>query len=133
MTASPARSIGFWLAAAIALLQAVNAARAFIDPAGFAQYLGLPLANAADAPLIYIYGLRTGFIALAVAALLATRNMRALSWIALAGVVIPLGDAWLAHNAGAPIATVARHGAIALYLVLTCALLFSWTHRHAGT
>jgi hypothetical protein len=124
------RAIGFWLAVAIALLQAFNAFRAFTDPAGFADYLGLPLTAGEDAGWVFIYGLRTLFIALAVATLLIRQDLRALTWIALAGVVMPLGDAWLTHQAQAPLAIVARHGAIAVYLLITFIALRLWTQRH---
>lgn len=121
---------GFWLAAAIALLQAFNASRAFTDPAGFADYLGLPLVNTDDAGWVFVYGLRALFIALAVAALLLTQNMRALTWIALVGIVMPLGDAWLTHQAQASIAIVVRHIAIAAYLLVTFIALRIWTQRN---
>jgi hypothetical protein len=127
--AAPWRTVGFWLAAAIAGLQAFNAIRAAADPSGFAAYMGVPLDTAADAAWVHVYALRTAFIALMVAALLATGNMRALAWIALAGVVMPVGDAWLAQQAGAPAATLARHAAIGVYLVVTFAWLRRWTRR----
>ncbi len=131
LSPNPLRAPGYWLAAAIALLQAFNAVRAFTDPAGFAAYLGLPLDAGADAGWVFIYGLRTAFIALAVAALLFTRNMAALTWSAAAGIVMPVGDALLAQRAGAPTATVARHAAIAVYLVITCAALVAWSRRRS--
>jgi hypothetical protein len=112
------RTIGFWLAVPMALLQAVNAVRAVIDPAGFADYLGAPLAAEADAAWVFVYATRTAFVALLVAGLLLRGQLGALSWIALAALVMPLGDAWIAYTAGAPTATVARHLGIVLYLGL---------------
>jgi hypothetical protein len=117
------RMIGVTLAVAIALLQATNAARAFLDPSGFATYLGLPLADARDAGLVAVYGLRALFIACFVAALLARSEFRALRLMALAAIVMPVGDAFLTHQAGAPFAIVARHGAIAIYLIATATIL----------
>lgn len=125
------RAIGFWLAVAIGVLQAVNAWRAFADPAAFAAYLGLPLADPRDAGLVGVYALRTLFIALVVAALLIRRDLAALKWVALAGVVMPAGDAYLAQQAGAPTATVARHIAIGVYLIVVFLTLHAWTRRHS--
>lgn len=107
------------LAAIIAALQAFNAWRAFADPAGFAAYLGLPLADPRDGSLVGVYGLRAAFIAALVALLLAFRQWRALFLTAIAAIVMPVGDALLTHAAGAPVEIVARHGAIAVYLVVT--------------
>ena len=88
------------LTGAIALLRALNAARAFAAPAGFPDYMGLPLAAPQDAGFVMVYGLRAAFIALAVAALMATRNVAALAVIAAAGLVMPIGDAVLTARAG---------------------------------
>ena len=60
----PIRSLGFCLAALGGLLMAVNGVRAFVDPAAFAIYLGLPLGAPGDAALVHVYGLRALFIAL---------------------------------------------------------------------
>ncbi|MBI1187966.1 MAG: DUF4267 domain-containing protein [Alphaproteobacteria bacterium] len=114
----PWRAVGFWLALAIGLYLVVNVIRVVADPAGFAVYFGLPLAAPEDVGLVYVYALRTLFIALIIAAFLIRGDLRALQWVALAGVILPLGDAWLAHSAGAPVATIARHGAIALFLLV---------------
>lgn len=117
------RTAAIVMAAIIAALQAFNAWRAFADPAGFASYLGLPLADPRDAALVGVYGLRAAFIAALVALLLAIRQWRALLLTAIAAILMPVGDAMLTHAAGAPVATVARHGAIALYLALTAFVL----------
>jgi hypothetical protein len=117
------------LALIIATLQAFNAFRAFSDPAGFASYLGLPLADPRDAGLIQVYGLRAAFIAALVAALLAFRQWTALFWMAAAAIVMPVGDALLTSAAGAPASTVARHGAIAAYLAVTAAVIGTGLRR----
>ncbi len=117
------RTLGFWLAVPLALLQAVNVARAIADPVGFAAYMGAPLANADATAWVYVYALRTGFVALLVAFFLVRRDVTALKWTAIAALVMPLGDAWLAHQSDAPISTVARHLAIEAYLVVTAIAL----------
>ena len=119
------KTIGFWLAVPMAALQAVNGARALIDPAGFATHLGAPLEAVADASWVHVYASRTAFIAILVALFLARGNLVALTWTALAALLMPLGDALVAHNAGAPIATVARHLIIFLYVALTAVALHS--------
>jgi hypothetical protein len=121
---APTGTVGFWLAVPMAALQAYNVVRVVLDAEGFAAYMGAPLAAANDASWVLIYGLRTAFIALLVTVLLVRRDLDALKWTALAGLVMPLGDAWIAHQAGAETTTVARHLAIAAYLLLTTLALF---------
>jgi len=130
---APWAAIGFWLALAIAALQAVNAFRAFAAPAGFATYLGLPLTDPQDHGFVLVYGLRAAFIALAVGALLATRNYSALAWVALVGLVMPIGDAILVSRAGAPVATIARHVAIGVFLAVTAGVLWLAARPNTGT
>ena len=77
-----------------------------------------------DAALIYIYALRALFIALLVAALLVTKQRRALALLSACAVVMPVGDALLTSAAGAPTATVLRHTAIAIYLLVTAFALW---------
>lgn len=112
------RTVGFWLAVAIAALQGINAARTLIDPQGFATYLGLPVDQPSALGWVQVYGLRAGFIALLTAVLLARGDFAALRWMALAGLVMPLGDAWLTASAGAGPSTVGRHLAIAVFLLV---------------
>lgn len=120
---APTATIGFWLAVPMALLQAFNVARAVLDPGGFAAYLGAPLAAADDASWVLVYASRTAFIALLVTILLVRRDLNALKWTALAALVMPLADAWVAQQAGADGAIV-RHLAIAAYLLIATIALF---------
>lgn len=117
------KTIGFWMALIMALLQALNALRALGEPFSFAAYMGLPLESPADTGFVGVYGLRAAFIALMIAVLLLKRQLAALSWIALLAIVMPVGDAILVHEAGAPPATVLRHALIAGYLVIAFAFL----------
>jgi len=129
-TAKPAaRTIGYWMAAPMALLQAVNAVRAFIAPQGFAEYMGAPLASASDASWVLVYGLRTAFIALLAGIFWLRRDVGALKWMALAALLMPIGDAWIAYGVGAAPATVARHGAIAVYVLIATVALFAADRR----
>lgn len=123
------RSPGSWMVAAGAVLMFVNAARAFASPEAFAGYLGLPLVSAADAGLVYVYGLRALFIGLLAAVLLGARAPRALSLLALTAIVMPVGDAWLTFQAGASAATVGRHIGIAVFLATAGVLLLRDTRQ----
>ena len=117
------RSAAFWLCVIMGLAQALNAVRSFIDPVGFAVYMGMPLANPADTAFVQIFGLRCAFIAAMIATFLWLRNRDAMRWIALVGCPIPLGDAWLAYQAGAPTFTIGRHIAIAIYILVAFVVL----------
>ncbi len=112
------RTTGFWLAAAIAALQGVNAVRTVLDPQGFATYMGLPVDQPSAVGWVQVYGLRAGFIAVLTAVLLARGDFAALRLVALAALLMPLGDAWLTASAGAGVPIVGRHLAIALFLLV---------------
>ena len=113
---------GLGLATVIGVFQIVNFARAFGDPVGFSDYMGLAVGDGASG-FVLVYGLRSLFIGALVLACVWRREVRLLALMAALAVVMPAGDAWLAHDAGAPGATVARHAGIAIYLLLTAALL----------
>jgi hypothetical protein len=117
------RTAGFWLAAAIAGLQCVNALRTALDPQGFATYMGLPVEQLSALGWVQVYGLRAGFIAVLTGVLLARCDFAALRWMALAALLMPLGEAYLAFSAGAGATIVARHLAIALFLLVAAHFL----------
>lgn len=118
------KSAGFWMVALGGVFMAVNGVRAFNNPVAFATYLGLPLAAPGDAALIHIYALRALFIAMLVAALLATRQRLALALLSACAIVMPVGDLLLTSAAVAPMSTVLRHAAIAIYLLITALALW---------
>jgi hypothetical protein len=125
------RTVGFWMSVPLALLQAVNVARALAAPSDFAAYYGVAI-NSADADAwVQVYALRTAFIAALVAIFLLRRDLRALLWTAIAALILPLGDAWLTHQGGAAPSIVLRHLATAGYLALTCLALFIATRNAA--
>lgn len=130
-TRPPLRTAGYWMAVPMAGLQAFNVLRVSLDPAAFASYMGAPLPIGGDPSWVLIYGLRTAFIALLVTLFLVRRDLTALKWTALAALVMLVGDAWVAHQAGAATLTVARHGAIAVYLLLTTIALFAATRSRS--
>ena len=132
-SSNPLRSVGFWLAFFMGVLQATYAVQAFVDPSAFASYRGTPLAAAGDSDWVRIYASRTLFIALVIGLLLVRRDLVALKWTALLGVVMPVTDALLANQAGAPLAVILRHIATVLYLVLTFVALAIWTKRNRTT
>ena len=117
------RTAGSWLAAAIAALQGLNAVRTVLDPQGFATYMGLPVDQLSALGWGQVYGLRAGFIAVLTAVLLARSDFAALRWMALAALLMPLGDAYLAFSAGAGAPIVGRHLAIAVFLLVAALFL----------
>ncbi len=117
------RSIGFWMACAMAASQGVNAIRAFFNPHGFAIYMGLPSRAAELDGWVQIYGLRAAFIAAIVSVFLLRKDLVALKWMAICALFLPLGDAWVAAQAQAPSAIVGRHLAIAVFLCLAAGML----------
>lgn len=119
------RSVGVWMAAGIALLQGVYAVWAFLDPSAVAAYRGGSIQGAGETLWLHTYASRTLFIALLVALLLWRRDVAALQWVALIGLIMPASDAWSAVQlkaAGAE-ADVIRHIATAIYLLITFAIL----------
>lgn len=112
-------------------LMFVNAARAFADPVGFATYLGLPIEAPSAAGFVLVYAIRALFIGVLAAALVMTRQIRALAWFAASATIMPVGDAVLTAQASAPGATIGRHVAIAAFLLITASLLSRLDHRQA--
>jgi hypothetical protein len=119
----PTRTVGFWLAVAMSALQALNAVRTFDDPEGFAIYMGVPITGAEQAAWVQIYGLRAAFVAVLTAIFLARIDLVALRWVAIAAIVMPLGDASIASAAGAPASIIGRHLAIAVFLLVAAHFL----------
>ncbi len=114
---------GVWMAVAGAAFMLFNAVRSWKAPQAFATYLGLPLADDRDSPLVRVYALRALFIGIAFVALLVVHDIRALCYVVFAAIPMPIGDAWLTSRGGAKRATVARHIAIAAFLLVAGALL----------
>lgn len=113
---------GLSLAGLMGVFQIVNAVRVLTDVVGFSEYMGLPVAPGSEG-FVHVYALRSVFIGLMVLGLVAWRRVGVLAWMAVVALLLPLGDMWLVSAAGAPTHTVARHGAIAVYLVVTAFVL----------
>jgi hypothetical protein len=128
---SPWLSLGAWLGVALAALMIVNTVRAFVEPASFAAYMGLPLGDANNAGFVEIYGLRAAFLGLFALVLLWRADMFALGAFAAVAVVMPLGDAYLAAHAGAPLAVVGRHLVSALVLLVMAYVTRRWAFANA--
>jgi hypothetical protein len=111
--------VSFWLVLVGAVFLLLNVARAVTDPVDFARYLGLPLADPADDGFVLVYALRTFFIAALALVLIVRRATGTLALFALLATVMPVGDAVLTARADAAGATVGRHVAIAVYLLVT--------------
>jgi hypothetical protein len=126
---SPWRSPGPWLALLIALMMAFNAWQSFAQPQAFVARFGTPGAADASAAFVTVYASRALFLAAFTAALLATRQYRALGWFAAVATVMPLADLIQVSAAGGSTAILARHLAIAIYLAVTAALLLRLAQR----
>lgn len=120
---SGAQTAGLALSGLMALYLAFNAVRACLAPASFAATLGAPLADPADTGFVLVYAFRAAFLALLVGWLVIRRDVANLRFVALAALVMPVGDALLVQGLGAPVAIVGRHVAIAVLLVVLWALL----------
>ncbi len=128
---SPWRSVGVWLAVAVVLYTFSNVVRAAIDPRGFADFFfGQPV-SADNTAFVWVYAIRTLFLAVFAAVLILQKNIPALTTFTLVAVLMPLGDALLTAVSGAPIGRVAVHLAIAGLLFVTWVLLRRWTRTQA--
>jgi uncharacterized membrane protein len=113
------RSAGMLMVlAAIALLVA-NAARAFVDPFGFAAFFGLPLDNSAEAGFVVVYAIRALFVGALALTLALLHEVRALAWFSAIAVIMPIGDAILLEQTNPSAAVLARHVVTAIFLLLT--------------
>jgi hypothetical protein len=111
--------VGFTMVLLMALLQAVYAIYAYIDPQAFALVRGTELFDASDSDWVNIYASRTMFVALIIGYLLFLREYKILVWAALFGVVMPVTDAWLAFHASAENPVIYKHIATIIYLLVT--------------
>ncbi len=121
------RRTGFWMSVPLALFQGLSAVSAFRNPDAFAAKFGAPLADAGDAAWVHVYGLRTAFIALLGTGLLLRRDLNGLKWALVVAPVMPLGDAYVASQAGAPLQVCVQHMVVALYVMLAAATLWFGT------
>ena len=124
------RSLGFWMVAAMALLQGIYAAQAFLSPDTFAASRGTPLADNGDPAWVLTYACRTAFVSLTVVLLLARGAMSTLRWVALVALVMPAGDLLIALEAGAPRSILLRHIGTIAYLGVTFAVITRWLRRN---
>ena len=118
------------MAVLIAALMYLNAVRTVVNPVGFADAMGLVLQAGADVSWVRVYGLRALLIGLIVTHLLVRQDPGTLSWLALFGAVVALGDAWLVSNVAG--ATVPRHLSIAVFLVVAAFALRRWQDKLAA-
>lgn len=115
------------------VFQIVNFGRTLIDPASFSDYMGLPIGAGGPEGFVYVYGLRSLFIGLVVLVFVMRRSISALLVMALAALILPLGDAWLVYDVGGPTATVVRHLVIAVYIFITLLALLHLRSRSTGS
>jgi Domain of unknown function (DUF4267) len=115
--------IGITMVLLMALIQAVYAVYAYLDPQAFSLLRGTELFASGDSDWVQIYASRTLFVALIVGVLLLLREYKILIWASLFGTVMPITDAWLAFQAGAENVVVYKHIATLIYLLATSSVL----------
>ena len=115
--------VGIALVFLMALLQAVYAIYAYLDPQAFALLRGTGLFVSEDADWVKIYASRTFFVALIIGYLLVIQEYKILVWASLFGTVMPAMDAFLAYRAGAENIIVYKHVATIVYLLITFSVL----------
>ena len=103
----------------MALLQAVYAVYAYLDPQAFSLLRGTELFASNDGDWVKIYASRTMFVALIIGFLLFIQEYKILAWASLFGTVMPATDAFLAYQAGAESVVVYKHIATIVYLLIT--------------
>jgi hypothetical protein len=128
-TRSPWRSVGLWMSALLVAYMLLNAVRATADPASFAAYFGIPLNNPSDDAFVLVYAIRTLFLGLFGLALFVRRSYTTLALFLLVATVIPIGDALLVWQRGSEASVMARHIAIAGFVLLTWLLTSRWVRR----
>jgi hypothetical protein len=111
--------IGITLVFLMALIQAIYAIYAYMDPQAFSLLRGTELFFSGDADWVKIYASRTLFVALIIGYLLINREYKILVWASLFGTIMPAVDGWLAYQAGAESVVVYKHVATAVYLLIT--------------
>lgn len=117
--------IGFTMVLLMALLHAVYAVYAYLDPQAFSQLRGTELFLAGDSDWVKIYASRTLFVALIIGFLLFIREYKILAWASLFGTAMPITDALLAYQANAESIVVYKHVATVMYLLATFVILKS--------
>jgi hypothetical protein len=117
------KRVGVALVFLMALLQAVYAIYAYLDPQAFALLRGTELFVSEDADWVNIYASRTLFVGLIIGYLLIIREYKILVWASLFGTVMPATDAFLAYRAGAENVIVYKHVATIVYLLITFSVL----------
>ena len=118
---SIAAYVGYTMAVIVVVYSMINVVRATVAGPSFAAAMGLPTTS--DNAFVDVYAIRTAFIALFGLSLILTRQDRTLARFVALAVLMPLADAVLVWASGASMAYVAKHAIIAVYLVVTAALL----------
>jgi hypothetical protein len=110
-----------------------NAVRSVLNPAEFASYYGLPLANPENDAFVLVYTIRALFLGLFGLGLLIRKQYNALALYALIGSVMPLGDALLVGIEGGGTGVILRHLLTAAFLVMTWFFMRRWDLSRAVT
>lgn len=118
------RSASVWLAVILVAFLFINVMRVGLSPASFAEDFGLPLMAPEATGFVWVYAIRTLFMALFGLVLLLRRDRATLALYVLVAVVVPVGDAILVTLDGAPTAIILRHILIAAFVMTTGFILY---------
>ena len=101
-------------------------ARFIISPETGATGYGIPIISKEDLPFGRIKGIRDIFSGLALLPLLFQRMRRATAWVFTAATIIPATDCMIVLTTNGPsdIGHILMHGLTAVYMAITCVLLF---------
>jgi hypothetical protein len=126
---SALRSIGIWMSVVLISYTFFNVARAIASPVEFADQYGLPLSDVNSVAFVFVYAIRTLVLGVFSLVILIQRRYEVLALFVLIATLLPLGDALLVALNGAALATILRHIAIAIFLVVTWFFLRRWALR----
>jgi hypothetical protein len=124
------RSVSFWMTMPIALGIIFIGVRFILNPNMAAAGFGIPFSSAHDIAFGRIKGIRDIFSGLALLPLLYYRMRRATAFVFAAATIIPISDCLtvLTTNGIADVLHMLIHGLTAVYMLITCFLLFRVKH-----
>lgn len=120
------RSASFWMTMLIALGIIFIGIKFILGPIDSATGYGIPFSSQADVPFGRVKGIRDIFSGLALLPLLFQRMRRATAWVFTAATIIPATDCLIVLSTNGPgdIPHILMHGLTAVYMAITCVLLF---------
>ena len=120
------RSVSFWMTMLIAVGIIFIGVKFILDPINSATGFGIHFSSQVDMPFGRVKGIRDIFSGLALLPLLFQRMRRATAWVFTAATIIPATDCMIVLTTNGPsdIGHILMHGLTAVYMAITCVLLF---------